>query len=95
VQASSLEKYFSIAGDEFGDDKGEKALIVRALYGLKISGARWRAHTAHTLTDMNFTPSHGDLDVWMRMAFNQMTKVSHWEYLLVYVDDLLTNGKER
>jgi hypothetical protein len=70
VQATSLVKYFAVAGDEFGDDKGKTALIARALYGLKSLGASWRAHIAHTLTDMNFTPSHGDPDVWMRMAFN-------------------------
>jgi hypothetical protein len=39
VQATSLYKYYAIAGDEFGEDKGKKALIVRALYGLKSSGA--------------------------------------------------------
>jgi hypothetical protein len=38
---------------------------------------------------MNFAPSHGNPDVWTRMAFNPMTKASYWEYLLVYVDDLL------
>jgi hypothetical protein len=38
---------------------------------------------------MKFTPSHGDPDVWMRIAFNPMTKASYWEYLLVYVDDIL------
>jgi hypothetical protein len=52
---------------------------VRALYGLKHSGASWRAHIAHTLSDMGFVPSRGDPDVWMRQAFNQMTKASYWE----------------
>jgi hypothetical protein len=92
VQATSLEKSFAIADDEFGDEKGKTALIVRALYGLKSSGASWRAHIAHTLYDMNFDPSRGDPDVWMRMAFNTITKVSYWEYLIVYVDDLLAIG---
>jgi hypothetical protein len=76
VQASSLEKYYAIAGDEFGEDKGKTALIVRALYGLKSSGATWRANIAHTLSDMRFVPSCGDPDVWMRQAFDQMTKAS-------------------
>jgi hypothetical protein len=43
---------------------------------------------------MNFAPSHGDPDVWMRMAFNPITKASYWEYLLVYVDDLLAIGSD-
>jgi hypothetical protein len=65
---------------------------VRAFYGLKSSGASWRAHIAHTLSDMNFAPSRGDPDVWMRIIFNPITKASYWEYLLVYVDDLLDIG---
>jgi hypothetical protein len=49
VQATSLVNYVAIAGDEFGDDKGKTAPIVRALYGLKCSGASWRTHIAYTL----------------------------------------------
>jgi hypothetical protein len=44
--------------------------------------------------DMRFVPSRGDPDVWMRQAFNQMTKASYWEYILVYVDDFLAIGME-
>jgi hypothetical protein len=68
VQATSLEKYYAITGDEFGEDKGKTALFVRALYGLKSSGDSWRAHIAHTLSDMLFVPSRGDPDVWMRQG---------------------------
>jgi fructose 1,6-bisphosphatase len=85
-QSTSLEKYYVIAGNYVGEDKSKMALIVRALYGLKSSGASWRAHIAHTLSDMGFVPSCGDPDVWMRQAFNQMTKASYWGYLLLYVD---------
>jgi hypothetical protein len=83
VRATSLQKYYAIDGDEFGEDKG-----------LKSSGASWRAHIAHTLLDMGFIPSCGDPDVWMRQAFNQMTKASYWEYIQVYVDDFLAIGME-
>jgi hypothetical protein len=94
VQASSLEKYYAISGDEFGEEKGKMALIVRALYCLKSSGASWRAHIAHTLSDMGFVPSRGDPDVWMRQAYIHTTKASYWEYILVCVDDLLATGME-
>jgi hypothetical protein len=70
------------------------ALIVRTLYGLNSSGASWRAHIAHTLSDMGFIPSCGDPDVWMRQAYNQMINASDWEYILVYVDDFLAIGME-
>jgi hypothetical protein len=41
VQATSLEKYYAITGEEFGEDHGKMALLVRTLYGLKSSGAIW------------------------------------------------------
>jgi hypothetical protein len=94
VQATALETYYAISGDEFGEDKGKTALTVRALYGLKSSGDSSCAHIAHTLSDMRFIPRRGDPHVWMRHAFNQMTKASYWEYILVYVDDLLAIGME-
>jgi hypothetical protein len=76
VQETSLDKYYAITGNEFGEDKGKTALIVRALCGLKSYGASWRAHVANTLLYTGFIPSHGDPDVWMRQAFNQMKKAS-------------------
>jgi hypothetical protein len=92
VQATSLDNNVAIAGDESGDVTGKTSLSVRALYGLRSLESSWRAHITYTWTKMNFVPSHGDPDVWMRMAFNQITKASYWEYLLVYVDDLLAIG---
>jgi hypothetical protein len=38
VQITSPEKYFAIAGDESGGDKGKTAPRARALYGLTSSG---------------------------------------------------------
>jgi hypothetical protein len=43
INADAWEKVFFIAGDEFGASrKGQVVLIVKALYGLKTSGAAWR-----------------------------------------------------
>jgi hypothetical protein len=63
-------------------------IIVRALYGLKSSGAAWHEHFAKTLYDMNFKPSYADPDVWMRAAVKP-NGFKYYEYILVYVDDLL------
>ncbi len=63
-------------------------IIRKALYGLKSSGAAFRAHLAETLYDLNYQPTKGDPDVWIRPA----TKVDGFEYfemVLVYVDDIL------
>eukprot|EP00957_Ditylum_brightwellii_P060585 4600645-Ditylum_brightwellii.AAC.1 len=57
------------AGFEFGSDqKGTPAKIVQALYGLKSSGTRFRAHCAGTLHSMSFISCQADPDVWMRAA---------------------------
>jgi len=52
LNAPTKEKVYTTAGLEFGAvNKGRFVLIVRALYGLKSSGARWRDRMAATLRD--------------------------------------------
>ena len=46
ITAPCREKIWTTLGKEFGDDCGRKAIVVRALYGLKLSGAAFRAHLA-------------------------------------------------
>ena len=62
--------------------------VVRALYGIKMSGASWRATLVATLTEMGFSLSKADADVWMRPA-TKPNGFEYYEYLLVYVDDVL------
>jgi len=89
LNAPTEERLYIIAGMEFGAaDCGRPVLIVRALYGLRSSGARWRDHMANTLREGGFTSCRADPDVWMR----KQTKPNgdkYWEYVLVYVDDIL------
>jgi hypothetical protein len=61
---------------------------VRALYGLKSSGAAWRAHLAGTLQSLGFISSLADPDVWYREA-TKPDGFQYYEYLLAYVDDIL------
>jgi hypothetical protein len=68
LQASTRERVYTVMGPEFGEFQGRKALIVRALYGLKSSGAAWYEHFSNTLHDMSFKPSYTDPDFWMRPA---------------------------
>lgn len=63
-------------------------LIVRALYILKSSGAAWRAHFANTLHETQFQSCLADPDVWFRPA-TKPNGFQYYEYVLVYVDDLL------
>ena len=85
------ERVWCRVGPEFGPDEGKPFLIVRALYGLKSSGAAFRAHLAERLDDMGFRPTHGDPDVWIRPAIKADGE-EYYEYVLVYVDDLLSMG---
>jgi hypothetical protein len=46
LMAPITEKVWTVLVPEFGDDAGERALIARALYGLKSAGAAFRNHLA-------------------------------------------------
>jgi hypothetical protein len=51
--ANTTEKLYCYEGKEFGMDMEGKLMIIRrALYGLKSSGAAYRAHFARTLVEM-------------------------------------------
>ncbi len=55
LNASCCEKIWFEGGVETGGDRGKVLIVTGALYGLKSSGAAWRADLAATLRDMNFT----------------------------------------
>jgi hypothetical protein len=89
LNAPAREKVYTTAGPEFGPElEGKSVLNVRALYGLKSSGAAWRAHLANTLQQLGYTSCLADPDVWYRAA-RKDDSFQYYEYVLVYVDDLL------
>ena len=88
LTAKVTGKYWYRAGLEFGFDCGRPAIIVRALYGLKSTGATFRAHLASTLRSMGFQSCKADPDVWMRKA-TKPDKSKYYEYILAYVDDII------
>ncbi len=88
LNAPCREKIWTLAGPEFDEDEGEVMIVVRALYGLKSSGAAWRAMFAESLTGLGYVPTKADPDVWIKPE----TKPDGTEYyamILVYVDDCL------
>jgi len=93
LQAETKEKVYTIAGHEFGELQGKTIIIVRALYGLKSSGAAWHDHFAQTLHDLGFKTSYADPDVWLRPNVKG-SGFKYYEYILVYVDDLLIISHE-
>jgi hypothetical protein len=88
LYAPCAEKYYAIAGKEFGEMAGRVVVIVRALYGLKSAGASWNQHLAKELIDMKFTPCKADPDVWLR-EHEKADGTKYYEYVFVYTDDIL------
>ena len=89
LNAKCREKVYIVCGKEFGSKEGQIAVVEKALYGLKSSGAAWRNHLARIMREeLEFTSCKADPDVWFRPA----TKVNgekYYEYVLVYTDDIL------
>lgn len=88
LNAPCREKVWFQGGIETGEDRGKVLVITRALYGLKSSGASWRATLAATLVDLGFTSTQADPDVWRRPARRE-NGTEYYELCLVYVDDIL------
>ena len=83
LEAYTKEKVYFIAGKEFGELEGHVMIIVKALYGLRTSGARFHERLADSLRDLGFQPTMADPDLWIRKT------ETCYEYICVYVDDLM------
>jgi hypothetical protein len=56
LTAPITEKVWTVLGPEFGDDAGKRALIMRALYGLKSAGAAFRNHLTSCMDHLGWKP---------------------------------------
>ena len=88
LNSECQEKIWTVAGTEFGSEKGRVMLVVCALYGLKSSSAAWRKVLAQTLRDLGYLSSKVDPDVWIK-AKTKPDGTEYYAYVLVYVDDSL------
>jgi hypothetical protein len=89
ITAPITEKVWTVLGPEFGNDVGKSAIIVRALYGLKSSGAAFRAHLASFMRQMGYTSCKADPDLWYKAETRPDTGRRYYAYILCYVDDIL------
>ena len=87
LESYTSERVVFIAGAEFGERAGHTMVIQKAQYGLKSSGKCWHDRLHDVLLSMGFLPSKAEDDIWMRDAGD------HYEYIAVYVDDLLIASK--
>jgi hypothetical protein len=88
LEATTDEKVYILAGNEFAEREGHTLIIHRALYGLRTSGARWHERFSDVLREMGFVPSRAEDDIWMRDCGD------HYEYIARYVDDLAIASKD-
>jgi hypothetical protein len=81
-QLVAEKRFIFIAGPEFGSEQGLIMIIKKALYGLKSSGAAFRAHLAATLYDLGYKPTKADPDVWIQPASKPNGFKYYYEVLL-------------
>jgi hypothetical protein len=90
LNAPVAEKVWTTCGPEFGPaNNGKRAVVIRALYGLKSAGVSFCNHLAWCMRDLLWVPCEADPDVWMRPAVRESDGFEYWEYVLIYTDDLL------
>jgi len=78
----------TVAGPEFGNEKGSVMIISRALYGLKSSDTAWRSTLARTMELLGYRPTQADPDVWIKRA-SKKDGSDYYKLMLIYVDDVL------
>jgi hypothetical protein len=89
LTAPITEKVWCILGPDFGEDAGKKALIVRALYGLKSTGAAFRNHLTECMKHFGWKSCRADRDLWMKRQISPDDGFEYWAYILIYVNDIL------
>ena len=60
-------------------------ITARSIYGLKNSGAEWRAKLAETLKSLVYKSSKAYTDVWMHQYFNPNGD-PYYKYMFFYID---------
>jgi len=87
--------HVTIGPELFGPSfEGQTAVICKALYGLKSSGAAWRHHFAQFIrTHLHYKATTADPDVYMKKLY-KADGSKYYSYLLVYVDDILIISEE-
>jgi hypothetical protein len=89
LTAPLTEKVWTVLGPEFGYDDGKRALIARALYGLKSAGAAFMNHLAECIKYLEWNPCRADRKLWMKAETRPDNGVLYWANMLIYVDDIL------
>ena len=96
LNAETRERVWFKAGNEWGKARaGSKVIIIRALYGLKSSGAEWKkTFSDYIRYTLGYDPCVGaDDNIYLR-AEKTSDGREYYSYLVVYVDDVLCIHKD-
>ena len=66
IRAPVTEKVWTNLGPEFGKDVRKTAVIIRALYDLKPTGAAFRSHLGKCMESLGYESCKADLDLWLK-----------------------------
>jgi hypothetical protein len=89
ITAPNRERVWTLLGPEWGPDAGEKAIVVRAQYGLKSAGASFRNHLAECMAFLGYTSCRADPDLWLKPEIRPGDGFRYYCYVLIYSDDFL------
>ena len=94
LTAPCEERIWTVLGPEFGPDEGKKALVARALHGLKSAGASHRRHISDCMRHLGHEPCKADADLWMKLVVRPEDGFEHCAHMLLYVDDALSTSHD-
>ena len=90
LTAPVAEKIWTTLGPEFGIHAGKKALIKRALYGLRSAGFSYRSHMADCMRTLGYESCKADPDLWYKAMVRPSDGFEYYAYMLIYTDDCLS-----
>ena len=80
------EKIWTVLSQEFGEDAGRKAIVVKALYGLNSAGAYFWNHLADFMHHLGFLPCPAELYIWVKRVVRPEDGFDYYAYVLIYVE---------
>ncbi len=76
ITALNKEKIWTLLGPKFGKDKGHKALVVRALYGMKSAKEAFRSCLADSMRQLVYESNMANPDLYMKVCMRETEMVS-------------------
>ena len=95
LNAETRERLWFTAGQEWGSRARYEVIIVRALYGLKTSGAKWKKKfSSYIKNTLRYSACIGaDDNVYLRAEKDEDGN-EYYSYLVVYVENFLPIHKD-